>query len=1258
MLFVKKAASVLYLTFYVVFSCNLVLASDNGEVLRKTAVAAAEAGDMTLLEETNALLVKQLSITPRWASIKLRQALAMNASQTKYARQWTQLNSRAEQLSKLGLNEEAIDTLEQALTLARLNIGEQHLTTLLSLRRLAETFFRNENIEKASPLISKSWKLSNAILGSNHPTSLDIGLQWGQLLFQQGKDKQAHEIVKSLHESIIPVLGENHPETLEVELFLMNFLTIKGGLLQDFSNLCEKYENSLGSVNFRTGYCFYKLALLHRDNGAFDQAKSAFQKAESGFLEDNDSALNQRLEVAIETAELFRLQGLYSKAETQLNKLLSQSQKILEKSEAQGKNKLLTINVLRIKSYLARIYNHQGEYLKAKRLLSATLREQHRLLGVDHPETLSTLVDFAVNAQNMGHYKVAKLRFEEALEAYEKILGTQHPATLAVSNNLGLLFEQMGMFDDSASLLKESLNTANELLGESHPTSIAFNNNLALLYESQGLFSQARLRYNTTLAIVKKQFGEAHQNTLSIMNNLAYLNMLDGAFDEAVKIFKPLHSTWFEQLGANHPKTLKVLNNLGRSEHYLKDYNSAKNNLSTALDHRRTLLGVRHPDTLRSMIDYSLLLFEMGDKEGAEKLMREGFLVVERSLGNQHPLFFEALNGLANILQSRGAINESHDLRKAGFELRTEFLSKMLWVSGDNTRASYVKLFKPELDAYLNSLSLIDSQQAGKDLITISMRRKGFLLHTTAQIKQVFRLADTPKLSQFVFDLTDRQKEMTRLILAGPSVGSEQSNFRHLNYINQLQEQINSLMSRLGQSELQLRQALVQPSFEEIASKLPDNSALVDFLIQGVNNSTDSQLLVAILQKKNNVLETQFVNLGSMDDINKSVLNLRSIIFNSIVKGKGGTKRLKRKARVAYDAIWKPIETHLAGMKNIFVVADGVLNILPFDVLVNESGEYLLDNIDITLLNSSRDLMAIEKPNSNGQMVIFSGPDFNSINKNTLAIKGQFIKKSAEKGETQGLLENNTNMLRGDQHILLRQGLSFLSNTMGSINFKALQGAEKEGKILQEAAVETGLSTVLMEKNEAQEISLRQFSNRPAFLHIATHGFFLKENEQLQKRLLKIERSPEFIVPLPGDNPLLRTGLALAGFNYSASNLGSVDTDNDGILTAMEILSLDLQGTQMVVLSACETGLGKIHEGEGVYGLRRSFQEAGAQSVVASLWSVSDEATVDFMRQLYKGVFKGDSSRQSFLNAQRELRSSKKWAHPFYWSGFNLVGAL
>ena len=230
-----------------------------------------------------------------------------------------------------------------------------------------------------------------------------------------------------------------------------------------------------------------------------------------------------------------------------------------------------------------------------------------------------------------------------------------------------------------------------------------------------------------------------------------------------------------------------------------------------------------------------------------------------------------------------------------------------------------------------------------------------------------------------------------------------------------------------------------------------------------------------------------------------------------------------------------------------------------------------------------------------------------------------------------------------------------MGSGLRGLNFDPLPGAEKEGEVIKEVSDTKERSTVIFSQRIAEENLLRKMSGPPEVLHIATHGFFLKEDERLAKRIQGLSRGSSSLPP-PADNPLLRAGLAFAGLNSNAPLLGEIDTDNDGVLTAMEVLSINLEGTQMVVLSACETGLGEIHEGEGVYGLRRSFQEAGVKNVINSFWEVSDAGTQLLMTKFYDKFLAGTDALQALREARLEMLEEVQWSSPYYWSAFVMVG--
>lgn len=188
-------------------------------------------------------------------------------------------------------------------------------------------------------------------------------------------------------------------------------------------------------------------------------------------------------------------------------------------------------------------------------------------------------------------------------------------------------------------------------------------------------------------------------------------------------------------------------------------------------------------------------------------------------------------------------------------------------------------------------------------------------------------------------------------------------------------------------------------------------------------------------------------------------------------------------------------------------------------------------------------------------------------------------------------------------------------------------------------------------ENAVEEVI--QKVNRPKVLHVATHAFFLADQ-------VSTVRGASLKTPPGFEDPMLRSGLFFAGANRNLLGQEQPKDLDDGILTAYEATGLHLQGTELVVLSACETGLGKIENGEGVFGLRRAFQEAGAQSVMMSLWAVPDQETQELMTMFYAKWLSGEDKQKALHNAQQELRAKVKARYgddkPFYWGGFVLVG--
>jgi CHAT domain-containing protein len=353
---------------------------------------------------------------------------------------------------------------------------------------------------------------------------------------------------------------------------------------------------------------------------------------------------------------------------------------------------------------------------------------------------------------------------------------------------------------------------------------------------------------------------------------------------------------------------------------------------------------------------------------------------------------------------------------------------------------------------------------------------------------------------------------------------------------------------------------------------------------------------------------------------------------------------------VFYDAFWKPLEPVLGSAKRVYVAPDGVLNQVSLAVVPLGDGRLLSDRLDLRILNGTADLLRSSTIAQSNTAVLIGNPKFSlsaheqqqevaSLNRpqqgagaQVLAVQSSEFIGPSTKPLSRGLLRGNSDgACEGDMNVV-----------------PTLPGTENEVRDVFSRLQQQGwaLPPPLTGSNALEEAVKRV--HHPRVLHIATHGFFLPDPPSRGQQN-----------SLGGDDPMLRSGLLLAGAARSICGASPAEGLDDGVLTAYEASLLDLQGTELVVLSACETGLGATRAGEGVFGLRRAFAEAGADSLLISMWQVPDEETTRLMSLFYQNWLAGNDKQSALQMAQHQLRAELKARnedHPFYWGAFVLIG--
>ena len=1201
-----------------------VVANDPLSLAKAAAEAAAKAGDGAALQKANADITALVSVLPSWVEEKQQAASVVPPEKQKIAGMWNKLHQQSLDADKAGNQDKALDAGSRAAGIAKDNLGESHFATIISLSDLAAIQSKYGKIEEAEVTFTKAVKAAEAAFGSAHPETLKVKTALSGFYGQQIRLGDALALDKDSATAATTAFGAENPVTLDAQLTVARIKLAQGAFKDaaaQLEPLCKTDRKVFGNWHPVLAQCLAVEGATAMALGEIDPAFAFDSEAVTILKANGDSALAVRTDVAA----LEQKRGHLPEAR-QLYEDVSKDAQAANDHEQD----------MSAKAGLTEVLQDLGEQDAAETLGTEVLDDRTKTLGPAHPDRLAALSAMGAIYRKQGRLVEAEHAFAEAYEHYRKVLGDTHPATIIAVNNLGEILEKEGIFDRAEPYLREAVDSSRNAYGETNPTTLASYNNLALLYESQGVFDKAEPLYKTVISVQSKGQGPRNAETIASVNNLAYLYMLQGDYPKAADMFAQVLASWEKAYGPKHINTMKALNNLARAHYRMGKAADAEKEFDRALATRRQVLGEKHMDTLRSQNDLAVLYAGTKRQEQAKALLIKTVAADEEVLGNQHPYTFEAMNNLAAVLMDMGDQDGALKVRRSIFERRNAFLDRMLYVTGSNAREGYLRLYAPELSAYVAQLSKSGGNAGARGVEEVSLARKGLLLKVASELQQVGRLSHDPEMTKLTTELVATRKRLAAMTLSGPTPETRST---HVQTLTALEDRISVLEGELGRASARFRKTTEPASLEKLEANLPKDSALLDFLIYGEDGK--STLVASVLTWEADKPTYTLVTYPNLAEINAAIQKYRTDIQKEDIE----LDELQDSGQAVYDLVWKPLEAALGKRTKVYVVPDGMLNILPISALVTKDGKYLIEKVDLSVLGSSRDLLPSLIPPAKGGYIIDAGPDYNTDAPTGKAELEQVKRRSATMTDQRGIDERG---IAGD--------LRGMASGLRGLHFDPLPGAEREGQLIQKTVEGGGKPTVIYLKGDAQEKSLRDLDQPPEILHIATHGFFLKADDSLRRRLLSMQRGADVQLPPPGDNPLLRAGLAFAGINANASVLGEIDTDNDGVLTALEVLSLDLSGTRLAILSACETGLGEIHEGEGVYGLRRSFQEAGVQSVVSSLWEVSDAGTQTLMSAVYKRLLAGQTPHNALRESQIEMLRKPEWSAPYIWSAFFMVG--
>jgi CHAT domain-containing protein/tetratricopeptide (TPR) repeat protein len=887
---------------------------------------------------------------------------------------------------------------------------------------------------------------------------------------------------------------------------------------------------------------------------------------------------------------------------------------------------------------LAYAYEYIGEYENAITTFEKCIPFFKKRLGIAHNTTLEYGLELAVcYSLNESFDKAFRLNY-----SLKKLIldsaGRNSKVYIGVITNMGNDFLRTSVYDSALIYHKESLQLREKLMGKADPEYAKGLALLAKVYDEQGIYGDAIIYYEQSKNVYQDA-GMARSGDMgTVLNDLAmcYKNLGDhtramDCISQSLKIKRALHGNFHVEVAAgvnnvglileesfDYVKALEayryskyilerlrvtgnlqyagVTANLGNCFTNIGKYDSALYFLQQALVLKEKILGNDHISVAVSLNNIAALYTDLKKYSEAGAAYTKAISVIQKIYGKKAFQLTSVFGNMALMYKERGDMQKADSLLKESYGIYSSFILNNTEGLSEKDKEGFAEGIR--LNQY-TALSLRKDNSLKNDWIfNSSLFYKGLLLEGSKGFTAALKNISDPVIRQKASDYLGLKKFIGAQLLK-PAAGRPGD-------LQQIMSRAATLERELLQASSAFRNWKDQFATEwtGVQKKLKAGEMAIEFLAYyPVNIKTpDSTLYAAMIitpGSKDPVLvplfyEVQFNRLLSKGASTESVVKK---LYRSTIKSASPQPTASDSL---YHLVWEPLLSELNGTTTIYFSADGVINNLNLAAIITPGGKRLVETYEFVQLSSTRNIVNTAAPPTFREMQLWGGIQYND-NASTSSTRSSTF--------------------------------TYLPGTLTEVNDIAYS-ANKNGRNIK-----------VMVAAEASEAAFKRLDGRsPEVLHIATHGFFFPDASKISNasdnRFAKAA------------NPLLRSGLVLANANNNwIENLVSSGKE-DGILTAYEIADMDLSNTKLVVLSACETGLGDIKSGEGVYGLQRAFKLAGVNYVVMSLWQVPDLETKEFMQTFYANCFAGMPVRKAFRETQ--LVMNKKY-QPYQWAAFVLV---
>lgn len=868
-----------------------------------------------------------------------------------------------------------------------------------------------------------------------------------------------------------------------------------------------------------------------------------------------------------------------------------------------GENDTYYLNCLNNK---ARIYQGQGNYQQAATLFLQVLDNQTKF----HPEDLNNIATAYNNAAECyrmsGNYDIAEPYYLKSLEIEDRLNKNHSADKASVLNNMALLYKAKSNYSQSEKCFLKSIENYE---GVNYQNTAEFANplnNLGDLYRMMGNYKKAIQYCSYAAEIRKNTSGEEHEYYANAITNMALVYMDFDYLDDAEKLLLQAEKIYKARLGESHVRYSNSLNSLSslyiRKKEYLK-----------ALNYKNQCLRLMEKNGAANTDKYALYLdgkasveCAMGKYDEAIATLQTAADIFKKNFGTQNFNYIDVLFGMATIYELAEKPKKARDYYVKSMSAYKKIMLDNFVGMSEEEKIDFYYVISNRFQTFYNfclkhahEKNFANDDSLKTTLFNVRSSDKSLLLNENHVLFKTLSQSNDTLIKNTFHKWLDAKKHLQELYKYSYEELS-QNNLR----LEDEEEYKNNLEKILNEKAAGFKETnTAKNDFVQIKNALRPNDLAIEIIRceTSSNNSRPDIKYGAMIVGKN----YQSPQLIVLDSCN---------FFDSLFIEQYKTAiQWQNQDVLSYNRFYKVFEKHMNHVEHVYFSPDGVYQKLNLYTLYNPSKQqYLLEQSDICQLTCLKDIHRENKSKTfTNNIALFGYPEYEFKN-------------------------NHTNKQQLEEALTTRFGIS---------EFPELPGTKKETETIAALFKETTWNVNLYLGRDAAEENIKQISG-PRILHIATHGFFLPDED------LTDEKTFGFSTEQAKQNPLLRCGLVMAGAaTYAAeNNLNNLD---DGILTAYEASLLNLQETELVTLSACETGLGELVNGQGVFGLQRAFLTAGAKSILMSLWEVDDNATQELMTLFYQEFLKNHNRREALQKAQIQLK--QKYPQPLFWGAFVLV---